>query len=585
MPHTVRRGALALIAAAVALSLATAGPATADPDHDRPKKPKKNEATIQLLSFNDFHGHLQAEEDQTLDEDADPAQHVVGGVEYLAATLDRLRQEAPRDNSLTVAAGDLIGGSTFLSGLFHDEPTIESMEALGLDVSSVGNHEFDEGTTELLRMQHGGCHPEDGCYFPGQPYDGAQFQYLAANVEFKGSDQTLLPPYEVKTVDGVKVGLIGMTTDTTPALVSPSGVDEVDFLDEVETANRYARELKKQGVKTIVVLMHEGGFQTGTFNECEGISEPVVSIAEELHPEIDAVITGHTHEPYICNIPDPDGEPRMVTSAASFGGVVTELELVVNTRSGQVKRDKVEATNHLVLREGVQPDAEQTAIIEKWDAIAAPIAAEVVGSVATDITGDSDGDRSIETPMADLIADAILWGTSGENGGAQIAFMNVGGVRASFLVDDISAGEQPGEITYSEAFDVAPFGNLLVTLDLTGAQIEEVLEQQFQPIEARGSRPMLALGVSEGFSYTWDASQPQGERVVPGSMELDGEPVQADQTYRVATLNFLADGGDSFTAFAQGENRLGGAEDLANLVAFLEAHPGLTPPADRVSGL
>ncbi|MDP9444424.1 MAG: 5'-nucleotidase C-terminal domain-containing protein, partial [Actinomycetota bacterium] len=467
---------------------------------------------------------------------------------------------------------------------FHDEPTVESLEALGLDVSSVGNHEFDEGTDELLRMQHGGCHPDDGCYFPDEPYDGAAFGWLAANVVDKETHETLLPAYEVRKVDGVKVGFIGMTLEATPTLVAPGGVAGVDFLDEVDTANRYARQLQRQGVRALVVLMHEGGYQAGTYNQCVGISGPVVDIAQQLHPQIDAVVTGHTHEPYVCNVPDPNGDPRMVTSAASYGSVVTETNLVVNTRSGQVVRDKVVAANHLVTRDRA-PDADQTAIIEKWKAIAAPIAGRVVGTVAEDITGDASGNRAIETPMADLVADSILWGTSGDNGAAQVAFMNVGGVRSSLLVNDISNGEQPHEVTYSEAYDVAPFGNLLVTMDLTGAQIEEVLEQQYQPIPARGSRPMLALGVSQGFGYAWDASQPQGQRVVPGSMRLNGQPVQPDATYRVATLNFLAEGGDSFTAFRQGTNVLGGAEDLANLVAFLQAHPGLTAPADRVSGL
>jgi len=583
MLHPVRRAGLALVATTVAATLAAAGPATAQPDHDRGRGGAPNEATIQLLSFNDFHGHLEADSGHTLDEELDPTGTPVGGAEYLASTLDRLRSDAPGE-SLTVAAGDLIGGSTFLSGLFHDEPAVESLEALDLDVSSVGNHEFDEGTDELLRMQNGGCHPEDGCYFEDDPYDGADFPWLAANVVDKADGSPFMKPYEVREVDGVKVGFIGMTTETTPALVSPAGVASVDFLDEVETANRYAAELESQGVKSIVVLLHEGGYQSGTYQQCEGISGPVVDIAQGLDAEIDAVVTGHTHQPYLCAIPDPDGEPRMVTSAASFGDVVTELNLVVNTRSGQVKRELVSATNHLVSQDQA-PDAEQTEIIEKWDAIAAPIAGRVVGTVKEDITGDANGNRAIETPMADLVADSILWGTTGDRGGAQISFMNVGGVRSSFLVDDVSNGEEPGEITYAEAYEVAPFGNLLVSMDLTGAQIEEVLEQQYQPIPARGSRPMLALGVSEGFSYTWDADRPQGERVAPGSMTLNGTPIDPAATYRVSTLNFLAEGGDSFTAFTEGTDVLGGAEDLANLVDFLEAHPGLTPPEDRVSGL
>lgn len=589
MVNISRRGFAAVLASTVVALAAVGTTSVAAPkagasDERTPGWPPYPDrtTTVQLLSFNDFHGHLEADE-QTLDEESDPSGTVVGGAEHLATKLDQLRRKAD-GNSLTVAAGDLIGGSTFLSGLFHDEPTVESMEALGLDVSSVGNHEFDEGTTELLRMQHGGCHPADGCYFPRQPYDGAEFPWLAANVEFKGSNEPLLAPVSVERVDGVRVGFIGMTTKTTPALVAPGGVDEVDFLDEVRTANRYADRLERRGVKSIVVLLHEGGYQSGRYNGCKGISGPVVDIADRLDPQIDAVITGHTHEPYVCSLDDPRGRPRLVTSAASFGSVVTEVNLVVNTRSGQVKRGLVTGKNHLVVQT-TRPDAEQTAIIDKWQEIAGPIAGRVVGTVAEDITGDSNGDRGVETPMADLVADSILWGTSGANGGAEIAFMNVGGVRASLLVDDITNGEDPGEVTYAEAYEVAPFGNLLITMDLTGEQIEEVLEQQYQPIPERGSRPMLALGVSEGFSYTWDASQPQGQRVVPGSMMLNGERLLAGETYRVATLNFLAEGGDSFTAFTQGTDELGGAEDLANLVAYLEAHPGLTAPEDRVDGL
>ncbi|HEX5510089.1 MAG TPA: bifunctional metallophosphatase/5'-nucleotidase [Actinomycetales bacterium] len=583
MSFPSRRRALGAVVAAGALAATlTTGTAFAAPggEKGKPADPgKQNEATIQLLSFNDFHGHLEATDGPIA---ADPSKTPVGGSEYLASTLEKLRSKAGDDNSLTVAAGDLIGGSTFLSGLFHDEPAVESLNALGLDVSSVGNHEFDEGTAELLRMQNGGCHPKDGCYFPDAPYAGADFQWLAANVIKKSDGESLLPATAVRTVQGVKVGFIGMTLEATDTLVSPAGVSSVEFMDEVETANKQAALLKKQGVKTIIVLLHEGGYQTGTYNECKGISGAIVDIASNLDPEIDAVVSGHTHQPYICNIPDPNGEPRLVTSAADYGRVVTETNLVVNTVSGNVKRDKVTATNHLVTRE--VRDADQTAILEKWQAIAAPIAARVVGSVAEDITGDSSGNRGIETPMADLVADSILWGTEGDKGGAQIAFMNVGGVRASFKYAP-KYKEGPGEITYAEAYDVAPFGNLLVTIDMTGAQIKEVLEQQYQPVPDRGTRPMLALGVSKGFTYEWDATQPQGSRVVPGSMALNGTPIDMNATYRVGTLNFLADGGDLFTAFSQGTNRLGGAEDLANLVAYLEAHPNLQAPEDRVKGL
>ena len=540
--------------------------------------------SIQLLSFNDYHGHLEAT-DGPLAATLDPSGTPVGGAEHLATALKQLRKTAPKGRSLTVAAGDLIGGSTFLSGLFHDEPSVETLNAMDLAVSSVGNHEFDEGTAELLRMQKGGCHPVDGCYFKNDPYSGADFQWLAANVVKKSNGKTLLPGTSVKKIDGMKVGFIGMTLEATPTLVDPAGVASVDFKDEVETANQQAKLLRKKGVKSIVVLLHEGGYQSGTYDQCVGISGPIATIAEQMSPEIDALITGHTHQPYVCSIPDPAGKPRLVTSAASFGQVVTETTLVIDRRTGDVDRARTTATNHLVDRALYPADPKQTKILAKWQAIAGPLAAQVVGSNAEDITGDSNGDRGIETPMGDLVADAILWGTQAPaNGGAQISFMNIGGVRASLLSAPKYA-EGTGEITYAEAYDVAPFGNLLVSMDLTGAQIRTILEQQYQPVAARGSRPMLALGVSEGFSYQWDATQPQGSRVVPGSMTLDGTAIDPAGTYRVSTLNFLANGGDLFTGFSAGTNVLGGAEDLANLVAYFRANPGLTAPADRVSGL
>lgn len=541
--------------------------------HGKGKGPRVN---VQLLSFNDYHGHIEATDGPI---DNDPAETEVGGAEYLSSTLSDLRDEAGDKNSLTVAAGDLIGGSTFLSGLFHDEPSVETLEAMDLDLSSVGNHEFDEGTEELLRMQHGGCHPADGCYFPDDPYDGADFPWLAANVIEKDTGEPLLPGTAVRKVRGAKIGFIGMTLEETPTLVNPEGVSSVEFTDEVETANAQAAALQDRGVEAIVVLLHEGGSQAGTYNECDGISGPIVEIAENLDPAIDNVVTGHTHEAYVCSVDDPAGEPRMVTSAASYGRVVTETNLVIDRRTKDVVRDEVSATNHLVTRD--EADPEQTEIIEKWDAIAAPLAARVVGTVAEDITGDSNTCRCEETPMGDLVADAILWGTAGEGGGAEIAFMNIGGVRSSLLVAP-TYEEAAGEITYAEAYDVAPFGNLLVSMDLTGAQIKAILEQQYDP--TRG-RQYLALGVSEGFSYTWDDSQAQGSKVDAASMTLNGTPIELDQTYRVATLNFLAAGGDSFTGFTEGTNVLGGPEDLANLVDYFEEHPGLTAPADRVNGL
>lgn len=548
-----------------------------------------NTLNVQLLSFNDYHGHLEAEEDQTLTEEQDPDQHIVGGVEFLATKLNELRVGSADDQSLTVAAGDLIGGSTFLSGMFHDEPSVESLNVLGLDVSSVGNHEFDEGTEELLRIQNGGCHPVDGCYdveYLGDDpaeFGGADYEYLAANVVNKDGSGTLLPGTSVKEIDGVKVGFIGMTLEATPALVSPGGIQDVEFKDEVETANAEAAALQEQGVESIVVLLHEGGYPTGTYDGCEGISGPIVDIQNGLDSSIDAVVSGHTHQPYVCTMEDPDGNPRLLTSAAQYGGVVTASNLPIDRTTGDVVRSDLASANHLVIRDELVPDAAETEIVAKWGELANEMAAQVVGSVSEDILGDSGTDRDQVTPMANLVADSILAGTSApENGGAQIAFMNVGGVRSTFTVAP-KYDEGEGEITYAEAYDVAPFGNLLVSIDMTGADIKEVLEQQYQPIEERGSRPMLALGVSEGFTYTWDDSQAEGERV--SNMQLDGVDLELDATYRVATLNFLQEGGDSFTAFTNGTNLEGGPEDLANLVDYLGANEGIGAPECRVEGL
>ena len=534
---------------------------------------------VQLLSFNDYHGHLEATDGPLA---SDPAETPAGGVEYLSAKLDQLRAKVGDANSLTVAAGDTIGGSTFLSGMFHDEPSVESLNTLGLDVTSVGNHEFDEGTAELLRMQRGGCHPVAGCYFPDQPFEGADYPYLAANVVKKATNKLLLPGTAIRKVGGVPIGFIGLTLKETPTLVDPAGVKTVRFTDEIQTVNQQAGYLNRQGVKAIVVLIHQGGTQeppTSDYDGCTGFNGPIAEMAPRFSSLVDVVVSGHTHQPYVCTQRDPQGRPRLVTSAASYGQMVTETNFTIDSRSKDINRNSFVSHNVLVDR-ATTPDPAETAVIDKWKTLAGPIAATVVGTVAQDVTGDASGNRGIETPMADLIADSILWGT--QSGNSQIAFMNVGGVRASFLVNQISNGEAPGKITYTEAYNVAPFGNLLVTMDMTGQQIKDTLEQQYDPTR---DRQYLALGVSEGFSYTWDDSRPQGSKVVAGSMTLNGAPMSMTATYRVGTLNFLANGGDNFTGFMSGTNLLGGKEDLQNLVDYLGTHPGITPPPDRVSGL
>ena len=585
-----RRRQFFAIAGAVAISISAAsisvGTAAAD-RNGNPKPPgnpdpKGQLIDLQLLGINDYHGHVEANTPGSIEGAA------AGGAEYLSAKLAELRQG--NKYSLTVAAGDLIGGSPAFSGLFHDEPSVESLNAMQLDVSSVGNHEFDEGVTELLRMQHGGCHPVDGCYFPEEPYPGADFQWLAANVVNETTGETPLPPYWIEKVNSVKVGFIGMTLEATDTLVAAAGIQGWDFLDEAETANALVPILKQQGVEAIVVLLHEGGSQTpppGDVDACVGISGPIVAINSALSPAIDVVITGHTHLPYNCVLPDPAGQPRIVTSAYSFGRVVTEVNLVLDKRTKDVRRDLSTSQNHIVKQATLTPDPAQTAIIAKWRPLVDAAGTTPVGVVPADITrgGTPPGsDRGVESSAVNLVADAQLWATS--SNGAQIAFMNPGGVRSdlTFLA---SANEGDGVVTFAEAFTFQPFGNTLVTFRMTGAEIISVLQQQCQP--AGSSRPFLLLGVSQGFTYDLAKTITAGNctSVSITNVKLNGVALNPAASYNVTVNNFLADGGDNFTTFgAVTTPRLDGGNDLQALVNYLNTFKPVTPPGtDRVNEL
>lgn len=537
---------------------------------------------IQLLAFNDYHGHVEPNLAGTVD----GAQ--AGGGEYLSAKLKELR--VGNKYSLTVAAGDLIGGSPAFSGLFHDEPSVESLNAMHLDVSSVGNHEFDEGVTELLRMQNGGCHPVDGCYFPDEPYAGADFQWLAANVVNEVTGETPLPPYWVTKIESIKVGFIGMTLEATDTLVAAAGIQGWDFLDEAETANALVPILKKQGVEAIVVLLHEGGSQTpppGDFDACVGISGPIVAINAALDPEIDVLITGHTHLPYNCVLPDPAGQPRIVTSAYSYGRIVSEFQLVLDKRTDDVRRDLSTAVNHLVDHASLTPDPAITAVLAKWEPLYAAAGNTPIGTITADIVrgGTPPGtDRGVESAAGNLVADAQLWATSAN--GAQIAFMNPGGVRTDLTYAQ-SGSEGDGVVTFGEAFAFQPFGNTLLTFPMTGAEIIAVLEQQCQPLGS--SRPFLHLGVSEGFTYDLATTIDGGgcTSVSITNVELNGAPLNPSATYNVTVNNFLADGGDNFTVFATiTAPRLDGGNDLQALVNYLGTFSPVSPPSiDRVNEL
>ncbi|WP_444949200.1 bifunctional metallophosphatase/5'-nucleotidase [Micromonospora ureilytica] len=554
----MRRAAVGLTALAVAaLGAVATSPEQAD------ARPKPVDVT--LLALNDFHGNLEPPSGSSGTIAGQPA----GGVEFLATHLAGLRAAAKKKNTITVAAGDLIGASPLLSAAFHDEPTIEALSMAGLDYASVGNHEFDEGAAELLRIQNGGCHPVDGCV-DGTPYRGAGFQYLSANAFTTATGKPLMAPYAIHKVQGVKVGFIGMTLEGTPQIVSQQGVAGLSFADEADTANRYARELRRKGVQAIVVLLHEGGTQaaTGGINDCVGMTGPIVDITNRMDPSIDVVVSGHTHQAYNCDI-----NGKLVTSASSFGRLVTDIDLKIDRRSGDVLSA---AANNVVVTRDVAKDPRQTALINRYKTVLGPVAGQQVGVTSQAITRSQEtlfGTSLGESPLGNLIADAQLAATDNEQN-AVAAFMNPGGVRA-----DLDAGP----VTYEEAFTVQPFANNLVTLDLTGAQLYCVLEQQF--VTGRTLYPSATVGyVVDPNGTTGTVAEPcAGTRVVRGSLTLGGTAVDTAATYRVTVNNFLAGGGDGFSALTGGTNLVTGQIDLDAFVDYLTAQsPVSAPTLDRI---
>ncbi|MGX8276677.1 bifunctional metallophosphatase/5'-nucleotidase [Streptomyces sp. PBSH9] len=583
---------------AAAAGLATVGalvaamPAGAhDRGHGHGHKPRT--VDVQLLSFNDLHGNLEppagsAGNVSETQPDGTVKAIPAGGVEYLATSLRTARKGNPY--SVTAAGGDMVGASPLLSGLFHDEPTIEALNGLDLDVTAVGNHEFDEGATELARLQNGGCHPVEGCYEKGKKFKGADFPYLAANVTKEKTGKPLLRPYTVWKKNGVKIGFIGVTLEGTPDIVTANGVKGLKFHDEVETINKYARELDRKGVKSIVALIHEGGAPASTsYNyDCDspgagdGISGPIVDIAKGITPKVDALVTGHTHQAYVCTVPDPSGKPRMVTSASSFGKLYTDTTLTYDRRTNDIVRTSVKSANHVVTRD--QPKApDMTRLIDRWNRLAAPIANKPQGWISADINGR--GSTAPEKPLGNVIADAQLEGLApADKGGAEVAFMNPGGIRAD-LVHKASGSEGDGVVTYGEAFTVQPFTNMMNVVDLTGAQLIAALQQQVSG--ANAASPKI-LQVSRGLTYTLDLTKSGADRVVADTIRLNGEAIDPARTYRVAMNEFLAGGGDGFPALGAGTNKLVGASDLDLFNAYLAAHSTATaplaPPAtDRIT--
>jgi 5'-nucleotidase len=541
------------LAAACALTLGISFPA-----HAQSITPVE----LRILAINDFHGNLRPPPGGI--RIADPADNTkkitvdAGGAEHMATLVRQLREG--HKNTIFVAAGDLIGASPFLSAMFHDEPTIESMSMMGLALSAVGNHEFDEGKDELLRMQNGGCHPVDKCLGP-HPFTGAKFHYLAASTIESSSGKTVFPAYEIREFDGIPVAFIGLTLKGTPNIISPQSAEGLEFRDEAETVNALVPELKARGVEAIVVLIHEGGTPTGDYNECPGISGPIVDIVKKFDHAVDVVVSGHTHRAYVCEI---DG--RLVTSGDKYGTLVTAIDLKLDTVTHDVVSAK--AGNHIVRIADLAKDAGQTALLESYDKVAAPLANRPAGSVTETLSRTPN--TAGESPLGDIIADAQLAATaSAAGGGAVMAFTNPGGVRTDV------ARKDNGAVTFADLFASQPFRNQLVTLTLSGKQIKDMLEQQWLDPK----RPRI-LQVSRGFAYAWDNAKGNGERVIPERMSLNGQPIDPAATYRVTVNNFLSTGGDGFTVLRDGTALQTGVFDSDALLTYFRANSPMSPSAD-----
>jgi 5'-nucleotidase len=560
--------------------------------------------TVKILAFNDFHGNLVSPGTYraNVNSPAVPA----GGIDELAGYVAAARAANP--NTVVVSAGDVLGASPLVSALFHDEPTIETMNVLGLDFDGVGNHEFDDGSAELLRMQHGGCFAGDANTCQGQvvgtpyPFEGAKFRFLAANVVVDATGKTLFPKYRIKNINGVHVAFIGMTLKETPTIVTPAGVAGLTFNDEVETVNKLVPHLRKQGVDAIVVLMHQGGFQDITanpsitdINACASAdgsnqldnsdaSVHLRSIIAGFQDGVDLVISGHTHAAYNCMLPNSAGRRIPVTSASAFGRVLTDIDLTIDRRQHAVS--SVVATNKVVDRTNtaIVPNAQIKSIVDNYLTIVSPIANQVIGSITTDVTNAKD--PACNMPAGNLIADSQLAATAGAGlGDAVLAFMNPGGVRASFAYAGSAAGEGDGNVTYGEAFTVQPFGNSLVTMTVTTQDIKDALEQQFAGCSGQSTTKVLLP--SAGFKYQFDDTKACGTKVSSVTLSVNGaEPVtlvdaagvvqNPAQPWRITVNNFLSTGGDGFAVFKRGTDTLGGAQDIDALSAYLAGCDVLT---------
>lgn len=583
------------------------------------EKSDNSPVQVKLIALNDFHGNFEIPAENnggavTLLDPANPAGTKVrtGGAAYLSSLVQQLKSQNP--NTVVVGAGDIISASPFSSAATHDEATIDIMNQIGLEVTSVGNHEFDHGKAELLRQQNGGCFPggvigKDTC-INGNKFDGAKFKWLAANVVDTASGQSLLPATYVKTFGNVKVGFIGLTLKGTPGVVTSTGVEGLTFLDEASTINKYASQLREQGANAVVVLIHQGGQTTAsTLNDhtCPGLTGDIVPIVDALSNDVDVVVSGHTHQEYVCQ-----RHGKLLTSTGFYGSAVTDINLTIQPGGGVIKEEAntVPVINGQLLASDVtakktspyipagfailQPDAAIAQKVQFYVDLTSGLKNNVVGSITTDIkrallpnSSVVSRDETAEGALGDVMADVYLAGGPK----ADFAFINPGGIRADLIYHD------GGNVTYGDLLTVAPFANTLVTSDLTGTQVVRLLEQQWEQTNCSAKKGINGCGrllqPSANFSYTWDAAQPSGapdgmgHRVIVDSIKINGQPIDLNKTYRVTFNSFMAPGpGDNFSVVTQGKNITNsGVIDIDAFVAYMKAHPKLSPPAPRITRL
>ncbi len=547
-------GIVAILAIVSMLAVALAWTAQAESAPQTQAAPQSGEANIQLLGVNDFHGNLESITNPSYRTPTGNIEGPItcggaaaGGAAYLDAYLDRYASLNP-DSTIRVHAGDMVGGSPLISSYFHDEPTVKAMNLMEFDVGTIGNHEFDEGGEEMLRLINGGQR-DDGLQFKENAkgelvntsdprFAGAGFPYISANVVYADTGENVLPPYEIVERDGVKVGFIGVTTEETPDIVVPDAISPFEFLDISETVDSYTRKLQKQGVETIVVLAHAGGFQT-TATEATG--EIITETAEMRNKAVDVIIAGHSHSYLNTTV-----NGKLIVEGFALGTGFDSVNLTVDRRTG----DAINSSAKIVPTcndASIAPDKRTATLVAQHDKQVTAIENRVVGTAAENITRTAT--PAGESALGDLIADAQRTYAN-----ADIAFMNPGGIRADI---------QAGDVTYGELFTVQPFDNQVVRMELTGDQIYRLLEQQFQVNRI--------LQIS-GFKYTYNASNPEGQRIT--SVTINGAPLDRTATYTVAANSFIATGGDGFTVF---EEASATQQTLGSDLDALEAYIGSLP--------